>query len=376
MTALTVYFLTSGLSSPFVGRIIDRIGATRVMAAGALLAGTGFILLSMVSELWQFYCCYLATGLGMAATGMIATTTVISNWFKKRRGTAIGIMSAGLGAGGLVLAPIIGGYLIPELGWRLAYRVLAGLIWALIPLTLLVIKTRPSDMGLHPDGQLPSEVNTAESIPSNSLTGLSMKTALTTPTFWLLAVSFLAHGFSEISVLQNQVPYLNDTGFQMATAAGVLGGVGLFSTIGKFAFGWLCDRLNAKYVCAIGLGFQLTGTLVLMNIGPESPVVLLWLYAVIIGLGVGSWLPTMSMLVSANFGLIAYGAIFGVISLNQSTGGAIGPLLGGYMYDATGTYQQIFIMWLAAYGLSLLTVLLVRRPSALSNMQNTGESVY
>jgi len=369
MTGLTVYLLTSGLASPFIGRIVDRIGATRVMTTGALLAGIGLILISLVTELWQFYSAYLFTGLGMAATGMVSVTTVISNWFVKRRGTAIGIMSAGLGAGGLVLAPIIGGYLIPELGWRLTYRVLAGIVWTLIPLILTVIKTRPSDIGLQPDGEKYVHVDTTNVAGNSSLTGLSLITALKTPTFLLLAVSFFTHGFSEIGVLQNQVPYLEDTGVPIAMASGILGGVGLFSTIGKFAFGWLCDRLHPRYVCAIGLGFQVIGTVILMNIGPESPAAVLWLFAVLFGLGVGGWLPTMSMLVSTNFGLVAYGAIFGVITFFQSSGGSVSPLTAGYMYDMTGTYQQVFLLWFIAYGLSILTVLIVRRPPAIRDMQ-------
>ena len=371
MTALTVYFLTSGVSAPVVGRVVDRIGATRVMATGALVAGAGLFLLSQVTELWQFYGGYLVTGLGMAATGMVSTTAVVSNWFVRRRGTAIGIMSAGVGAGGLVLAPLIGGYLIPDLGWRVAFRVLAGLAWALIPLALLVMKTRPADMGLLPDGDKYSETEPEPSVrddehsaPTVAAEGLTARLAAATPAFWLMAVSFLTHGFSEISVLQNQVPYLEDAGFPMAMAAGVLGGVGLWSTIGKFGFGWLCDRMSAKYVCAIGLSLQLAGTLVLMNVSSESPLVVLWLYAVVMGLGVGGWLPTMSMLVSTNFGLVSYGAIFGAISFSQSVGGATGPLLAGYLYDASGSYQQVFLVWFASYAASILSVIFVRRPLA------------
>lgn len=369
MTALSLYFLASGVSSPLIGRAVDRIGATRVMAAGAFVAGGALMLVSVMSELGQFYCGYLVMGAGMAATGIVPTTSVVSNWFKKRRGMAIGIMSAGLGAGGLVLAPLIGGVIIPELGWRVAFRALAGFVWALAPVALLVIKTKPSDMGLYPDGREGPETDQDSSAATDASTGLSLRSAVGTPAFWLIALSFVTFGLAEVSVLQNQVPYLEDAGYPVALAAGVLGGVGLWSTIGKFGFGWLCDRLSAKYVCALGLGLQLVGTAVLMSIGPDSPGAILWGYAVVMGLGVGGWLPTMSMLVSTNFGLVSYGAIFGAISFTQSTGAAIGPLLAGYLYDATGTYQQVFIIWFAAYTLSMLSVLLVRRPLALQDVQ-------
>ena len=368
MTALTIYFLTSGVTAPLVGRLVDRLGARRIMVPGALVAGIGILLLTFTQELWHFYGSYLITGLGMAATGMVPTTAVVSNWFDKRRGTAIGIMSAGMGAGGLVLAPLIGGYLIPSFGWRNTYLVTAALVWALIPLILLVIKTRPADLGLHPDGVADAEAVSEASVSETAPRGVTVRLAVATTAFWLTALSFLAQGFSEVGILQNQVPFLEDAGFPMVMAAGVLGGVGLWSTIGKFGFGWLCDRIQAKYACAIGLGLQLVGTIILTNVGATSSTTILWTYAVVMGLGVGSWLPAMSMLVSTNFGLSSYGAIFGMIGFCESLGAAAGPLTAGYIYDAMGTYHWAFIAWISGYTISTLSVLMVRRPSAIPDM--------
>jgi len=366
MATLTFFFLVGGITAPFIGRVVDRYGVRRVMTAGALVAGLGFTLLSLVNDLWHFYGSYVIIGLGMAGTGMVPTTFVVSNWFKKKRGTAIGIMSAGIGAGGLALAPLTGGYLIPNFGWRVTYLVLAVLVWALIPLALFVIKTKPSDMGLYPDDGQDSEVVTEAEVPALASGGLSSRVAIRTSTFWLIAVSFLAFGISEVGILQNEVPYLEDIGFSAAMAAGVHGVVGLWSTIGKFGFGWLCDRIQAKYACAIGLALQLVGTIVLMNVRLTSPVAIIWLYTFLMGFGVGNWLPTMSMLISTNFGLVAYGAIFGMISLTQSLGAATGPLVAGYMYDASGSYRWVFILLGVSYAISMLSILAVRRPKSSS----------
>ena len=362
MLALTIFFLIGGVSAPYVGRLVDRYGAKKVLALGAFLTGLGFVLLSLVQTLWHFYGAYIIVGVGMAATGMVPATAVVSNWFEKRRGTAIGIMSAGIGAGGFALAPLIGVYLIPNFGWRVSYFALALITWLIIPLVLLVIRTKPADMGLYPDGRQDSEAM-AEASPSAS-EGLSVKMALATTSLWLIAVSFLANGFSEVGLLQSQVPYLVDVGFPLATAATAYGVVGLWSLIGKFGFGWLCDRVQAKYACAIGFGVQLVGIIILMNVRPAAPAALLWLYVVVIGFGVGSWLPTMSMLISTNFGLAAYGILFGMITLAQSIGSSTGPLMAGYMYDATGSYHWAFIIFLSLFAIAIPTILVVRRPKA------------
>jgi len=360
MTALTIYFLITGAMSPVIGRIVDRYGAPRVMAIGAVVAGTGFMLLSTIESLWQFYLFYSITGFGMSAAGMVSTTTVVSNWFEKRRGMAIGIMSAGLGAGGLVLSPIIGSVIIPDLGWRNAYVAIAILIWLLIPLALFVIKTRPPENEGYVDGIL-NPVGEAQEKQLNNERKITPRMALLTISFWLMVISFLTHGFSEVGVLQTQVPFLEDKGYPLATASGILGGVGFWSLIGKFGFGWLCDRIDAKYVCIAGLALQLTGTIVLINVHSDSPIALVWLYSVIMGLGVGSWLPTMSMLVSSRFGLASYGAIFGMISFAQSTGAATGPMMTGYIFDLTGDYTIAFTILISSYVVSLLSIIAVRR---------------
>jgi len=230
---------------------------------------------------------------------------------------------------------------------------------------LLVIKTKPVDMGLYPDGvEGPAAVVVTEALPVTT-TGVSFKTALATSGFWLIAVSYLAGGFSQVGILQNQVPHLADIGFPVTMAAGALGAVGLGSVVGKFGFGWLCDLIPAKYACSIGLGFQTVAIIILMSIKPTSPLAIVWLYVFLIGLGAGAWLPTLSMLISTNFGLAAYGTIFGAANFAQSIGVATGPLMAGYIYDTMGTYHWAFIIFLAFQAVSIPTILAVRRPKLL-----------
>jgi cyanate permease len=216
--------------------------------------------------------------------------------------------------------------------------------------------------GLDPDGTRVPSRPTGTKTETSAAPGLTLRTAISTSTLWLIAFSFFTFGIAEVGVLQNEVPYLQGVGFSAAMAAGIHGMVGLWSTIGKFAFGWLCDKIKASYACAIGTALQIVGTLLLMNIGLESPPAIIWIYVILIGLGVGNWLPTMSMLVSTNFGLLAYGAIFGLIGFAQSLGASIAPFLTGYMYDAMGTYHPVFVMLAISYAVSMLSVLLVRRP--------------
>jgi len=373
MIAFTILNVVMGLASPLAGRLVDRYGARKVIAIGALIGGLGLALLNLTHNLWYFYIGYAVIGIGMAATGPVPATAIVSNWFNKRRGLAIGIMGVGMGAGGFALAPLVGGYLIPTFGWRVSYLVLAVLTWILIPLALFVIRTKPADMGLHPDGAEAPEIAAAAEASSSTSGGFTLKMALATSPFWLIAIPFLLSAFSEIGAIQNQVPYLVDIGFPAATAATALGGVGLGSLIGKLGFGWLCDRIHPKYASTICFGLQLAAIIILMNIKPESSLATIWLYAITIGVGSGGWLSNMSMLTSRSFGLTSYGAIFGMMTMVVAFGGATGPLLAGYMYDIMNTYHWAFIIFLALYAVVIPAILAIRRPKSRSSVQDPSK---
>jgi MFS family permease len=362
MMAFSILLLVTGGTSPLAGRLVDRYGPKRVICAGAPVMSLGFIMLSTTNSPWQFYLGYAIVGIGTAASSQVAASTMVLNWFNKKRGMAIGIMSTGIGAAGFVFAPLVGSYLIPGFGWRATYLVLAVItVASLLPAALLIVKTRPSDIGLYPDGIEPAGPSISGAILSSASSGIPPKAALATRVFWLLVISYLVGGFSSVGVIQSQVPHLEDIGFPAATAVMILSVHGMTSAIGKFAFGWFCDRLPAKYVCAIGLGLQAIGILLLLNMSTSTSPVLLWLYALLFGFSLGSWLPTMSILTGISFGLRSYGTIFGILSFFQCVGVSAGPLIAGHIFDITGSYHTAFVVFLLLYAVSIPTVLLVRQ---------------
>ncbi|MFC1983685.1 MFS transporter [Chloroflexota bacterium] len=366
MVAFTVYLVAQGIASPFVGRIVDRYGAGKLIAIGAIISGLSFVLLSQTRSLWYFYIIYAIYGIGHVTSGHVPASVIVSNWFNKRRGTAMGMMSTGIGAGGFAIAPFIGGYILPTFGWKGGYIASALLTWIVtIPLALFVLKSKPADMGLYPDGVDSVEAETLAKASYQASGGLTPKVALATSAFWLMTITLSISAFSQLGIVQNQVPYLEDIGFPVVMAATALGTIGLGSLIGKFIFGWLCDHIPPKYACAMGCGLMLVGASIIMNVGPSSSHATIWIYAIVMGLGIGSWLPTSSLLTSTNFGLGSYGAIWGLINGFHGIIAAMGPMTMGYIYDTTGSYDQAFIIALVLLAISIVTILLVRRPKSL-----------
>ena len=363
MAGFTFFYLMVGLASPVVGRFVDRHGARPVIAAGAVIMSLGFVIVSQMSHLYLFYLGYVIIGIGAAAMGLVPCSAVISNWFKRKRGTALGLMAAGIGAGGVLMAPFVG-YILSHYDWRTAYLSMAILIVAVaIPLALGVIRTRPSEMGLYPDGDsAPTGEPVDETRVGGEREGFTLKQALKTPIFWFIAVAFAFSNFANMGTIQSLAPFLGDIGYPTASAASAIGAIALGSGVGKILFGWLCDRIRANHACAIGIAMQLVAVLLLLTVCADSPLVLIWAYTMLLGLGVGAWLPTLSMLSSTNFGLLFYGAVFGALNLAQSMGTATGPLFAGMMHDATGSYLGSFTTAAILLVIAIPAILLVKKP--------------
>ena len=362
MAGATIMNLITGLSAPFVGKLLYRIGSKTMIAIGALITGAGFALLSFTQSLWQFYVFYAVVGIGWATMGIVPTSAVVSNWFKRRRDFAIGILGMGIGVGGFTM-PLLTNNLITNYGWRSSFLIM-GCMAALVmvPVSLLIVKNRPEDMGLFPDGD--TSGNVVQRVRPNSApeTSFTLAQALKTPVFWLMFLAFLTFSFANQAIFQNHAPHLQDMEFSPAIAATAIGIVGIGSAFGKFGLGWLCDFIAPKYALVLGILFQSAAILILMNIKANSPIILVYLYAILLGLGVGSWLPAMSMTTSTTFGLASYGTIFGIINLSSMLGGAAGPLAAGMIFDANQSYFWSFIMSFGVYAVALPAIMLVRRP--------------
>ena len=362
MLATTMLNIAQGFGGLFVGRVIGRFGMKPVLIAGTIVVTICFALMSGINNLWQFYLLYGIAGIGLSTT-FAPPSAIILNWFQRRRGLYIGLAGIGLGFAGVVMPLLLSGLVIPGLGWRAGYLML-GIMpsAAVIPLTLFVIKERPQDMGLLPDGD--DVLAEREASVNPAADGLKTREALKTPAFWLIAISGIAYGFSTQAITLNQVPHLEDIGYPILEAASALGAVGVGSSLGKFCFGVICDFIGSRWARVIGLGFQLAAVAILLTVGPATPLAIIWTYSILLGLGLGSWVPTQTLQVSGNFGIADYVTISSLIGIFHVLGGSTGPLFAAYIHDTQGTYQLAFISFTVMYGFAVLATILTRQPKS------------
>jgi MFS family permease len=300
-----------------------------------------------MNSLAEFYIAYCIVGAGVRAFGIMPAAKIVSNWFIKKRGTALGIATVSFGLGGFILSPIIGGYVIPTFGWRAAYLTLAFVALVLvIPVSALILKTKPSDMGLFPDGVKSADQVYKPAFGDELAGAFTLKSAVITSAFWLITISFMISNFSHMGLMQHSVIYLTSIGYPIAIASTALGNVGLFSALAKFVMGWLCDKIPAKFVATICFFFTY----------------MFWLYAFSMGFGVGGWTTSLPILLSGNFGLKYYGAILGMFTLVSGSLAAFGPQVASIVYDNMGSYVSIFWAFFALSALSVPLMLFVRRP--------------
>jgi len=331
--------LTYAVFVPMAGWLADRVGYRRVTAITAGIFGLGFVLSSQIQTYWQFYIFVgFFAGLG-APVSLALPLSMVSRWFHRRQGLALGLASSGIGAGAALLPPLIS-FLIAGFGWRLTWIFLGLVVWLVcIPAALLTMgPPNPDDVRIHENAN-PTETVTAPIRGENH--EYSLQEALATPPFWSLFAIFALCIFGLSQTLTHLVPHAQDTGLSPVTAAVLLSCLGISSIMGRLVSGFLSDRIGAGLVFCGGLALQ---GLMMLWLTQIRAAWAFFLFAVFFGLAYGGNVVLIPKLAARIFGLKSMGAIFGGLSVADGLGFATGALLAGYIFDVTGSYHASFLM--------------------------------
>jgi MFS family permease len=344
--AISLGAVAMGMGAPFIGRLIDRTGARLAMATGAGVIGLCTILLSRSQSLPYFYAIFVVSGLGQGLATIIPISLVISNWFSAKRGKALGMAMTGTGLGAMVMVPVTT-WIVVNWGWRTSYLVMGCIILLMVPLNLLFIRTRPSDMGLLPDGG-----RVAPEEPLSTI-GLAVPEALRTQAFWLIGIMMVLAGLVAMGVGVHLMPYLTDVGHSESRASLIIAIISGMTVVGKIGMGFITDRWGVRPAVALAFGLILVGILLLMGAGGLSVA---FTFAIVYGFAIGAPLVVNPALTAERLGLKHFGAVFGIL-----TGVALGAVLTGFIYDAAGSYMPAFLLFTALTAVAGLCGVMARR---------------
>src|SRR5262245_33058876 len=345
-TAALLNFLGMGLGAFLWGALSDRLGTRTVVVCGGVLLGLGLVLASQATTLVQFQLLFgavvgLATGSFYAP--LISTTT---RWFTERRSLAVALVSAGLSVGSTVMAPLAR-WLITNFDWRTGMMIIGDLVWLVVIPAALLVRNPPT--AARGEGRMAA---------ARTAGGVTLGQVVRTPQFAAIALTHFACCAAHSGPIFHMVTHAIDRGVPTMAAATVLSAAGLASLGGKIGCGIFADRMGAKRTLVAGLLMQAAA--ISLYVFPGS-LASFYALALVFGFAYGGVMPLYAIVVRESFGERIMGAAFGAVSLAATLGMALGPWLGGLVYDALGTYAWMFI-GSSAVGLGAVGIALTFRP--------------
>ncbi|MFH1031873.1 MAG: MFS transporter [Chloroflexota bacterium] len=333
-----------GLLSPVAGILVDRWKPRLVFLIGIVIMGLATAACGFARELWHLYLLFgVLIPVGTAFSSWPILAPAIANWFARRVGLAMGLgqMGGGLSFVYGMLAELI----ISQIGWRQAYFTLAGILVVVLSPLCLFFHYRPESKGLKAYGtveELPATDIKLQQIAVKSEPTLSY--AIRRYELWLLALThFLYWGLGVYLVLAHQVKFTEDVGYSSTFGAGILALFGIFVAAGQLSSS-ISDRIGREATVAIAATLAIIGLIALISVRDTSQPWLLYVYGICFGYGSGLYSPTAFSGAADIFHGRHFGAIAGILIAGMGMGGAIGPWLGGYIYDVSGSYKAAFIV--------------------------------
>ena len=347
-----------GLAALAVGFLVDRFGSRRLMVIGVVLVAIGFMLLSRIHSLPAFYGAVIVIAIGMSATGGPVGMVAIAHWFRRKRGRALALMTAGAGTSGVMVLVLEG--LIQSFGWRDAVFLMGVVQLAVCVPLALTIRNKPADLGLMPDGDpvVRADGSAAVAVAAEGLTAVQ---AIKLPSFWLMAMAVMLTNLGMIAVIVHQIPYFTKSlGLSEGLAAGTVAAMTLISLSGRFGFGAMADAIDKRFVLATSFGLCAVALLMYATLYESWQII----YALpVFAIGWGGIIPVRPAFQAEYFGMKAFGAIQGIVFTVATLGGLIGPVFAGWMYDETESYRLAFVLLSFGAMTAVPLVLLMRRPA-------------
>ncbi len=351
-----IFGVIAAAIAPALGFGFDRIGPRPLVTMGLLLMGAGLVLMGQAKSLQMFYVAFIVANVGSTSIWM-ATAPAVANWFVRMRGRALGIYTLGFGLAGIMAPPLF--QLIEIVGWRDALLIVGLVAWALLPVSVWVIRRRPEDIGQWPDGAdgPPATNDDGESGEIN----VSAGKALRTRTFWLLSIGSMMV-FLTISALQvHWSPLLQSVGFSERSAANLLFVLPLSTVVGRIGFGFLVDIWDKRRMAAFAFVLQGIAVFVLIQVEADR----WWLlpaFFVFWGLGFGGTVVTRPALQAEMFGRFSFGAINGILFMTGEAGFALAPHIASLGFESMGSYIPVFLVFGVLSVLAAPIVLAMRKP--------------
>jgi len=357
MLGLTGSSITTGLLAPKMGAWLDRYSIRNTVAISAVSLGSGFIAMSFTPNVWGFVASYaLLVAGGTVALSMLFAPLLLSRWFLRQRGLAIGIAALGTQLGGFLFPPLMT-LLIETFDWRIAVRGMGVFVVLVIPLlSWRTIVDRPELLGLGPDGDRP--VPDLEPIgAAGAHQAGRIGRILKDRSFWLAGSGIAVMVAMFTTVLANLAFFATDIGASRDQAAWL---ISLYAVVGMVfspLIGRCCDRLNIRIVFAALL---LTNICALALFRDANSYAGLLIATALVGVSGGGFMPFWGALIGRLYALKEYGTVMGAMTLFAVGASSLSPLLGGYLFDISGNYRQLLLLFMILTTAALLFVPLLR----------------
>lgn len=365
---ITLQLVVAAIVGPKVGKLLDRVGAKKILVSGLVANGLMLILVSMVQELWQLAAVMiLLGGITQACIGNTMIMPFITKWFKKGRGFVMGFVSAGANLGTIFIAPLIVRVMGENADWRTAWFIVGLIPIILIAPVVYVILNKSENVKAKNTN---TEAKSKDTDPEITFT---VKEAIHTSAFWKVIVAWNLVDFAMKGILLNKIPYALEMGFTTADAAGVLISYGVCALLGKLLIGWLSDRVTLKRIGMVLAAFQTLG--IFMFIDARDAFALYVSYGVLSGLSAGGLIALMPIILADYFGSKFQGSLSGItisLLLFSSVGG---PLSASVIKDITGSYQTGFTLYTLMTVLAVILFIMMNKPVKGAVNENNSYSI-